>query len=256
MKLGNMIFLQTNLNPVTKPSSRGYHSMVFIGNNKIILFGGLGSGTYNDETWEYDISSNTWTNLNPVIKPSVRAGHAMTFIGNNKIILFGGSSSSSNYYNDTWEYDISSNTWTDLNPVTKPSARGYHSMVFIGINKIILFGGWDGIYTAETWEYDISTNTWTNLNPSISPSGRTSHSMVYTENNKIILFGGLISGGIQNDETWEYDISSNTWIDLNPLNKPSERDAHYMSYIGNNIIILFGGRNTGGTLNDTWKYIK
>ena len=48
----------TNLNPSLNPSARYNHTMVYVGNGKIILFGGY-SGPEDDETWEYDIILNT-----------------------------------------------------------------------------------------------------------------------------------------------------------------------------------------------------
>ena len=46
------------------------------------------------------------------------------------------------------------NTWINLNPSTKPSARFSHSMVYAGNNKIILFGGDDSIGICNgSWEY-------------------------------------------------------------------------------------------------------
>ena len=48
----------------------------------------------------------------------------------------------------------------------------------------------------------------------------------------------------------------NTWTNLNPsIPVPSTRTGHFMVYVGNNKIILFGGIDNSATSNnDTWKY--
>lgn len=240
--------------PVTMPNARHNHSMVYIGNNEIILFGGY-TGNVNGEIWKYNVTSNKWLNINPILPiPSARDDHAMVYIGNNKIILFGGSDTIG-LNNETWEYNVTTNIWTNLNPAVKPSARDRHSMVYVGNNKIILFGGSDGSFTNDTWEYNIILNTWTNLNPSAPiPTSRADHCMVYIGNNKIILFGG--DYGVPSFETWEYNITSNTWTDLTQLPALLPRVCnHSMVYTGDSEIILYGGYDVFSTVTDeTWKY--
>ena len=125
--------------------------------------------------------------------------------------------------------------------------------------RIIAFGGrsenWDNV--DETWAYDSSTGTWTNLNPASSPPTRSSHAMVYDPaRGKVLLFGGDDFVRAYND-LWEYDFGLNTWVELSPLNPPPARQMHGMAYDEEHeVIILFGGRRTGGgdTFNDTWEY--
>ncbi len=67
-------------------------------------------------------ASNVWTNLSPRgTLPSVRAGHLMVYdSATRRVIMFGGfdESASDGYLplNDTWAYDPSANTWTNLTP--------------------------------------------------------------------------------------------------------------------------------------------
>ena len=135
--------------------------MVYAGGSKIILFGGDNSGTSNNETWEYDTISNSWTQITTTGVPTARITHAMVYTGNNTIILFGGIDTSFN--DETWNYNIISQTWTNLTPTaplsgTMPDPRSAHAMVYTGNNRIILFGGVKVgsvgiVYDEETWEY-------------------------------------------------------------------------------------------------------
>ena len=81
--------------------------MVYTDGDKIILFGGENAGTFNNETWEYDTISNSWTQITTIGVPSARSTYTMVYTENNKIILFGGVKAGSGsiiYDEETWEY--------------------------------------------------------------------------------------------------------------------------------------------------------
>ena len=94
---------------------------------------------------------------------------------------------------------------------------------------------------------------WTQKNPSTKPSARTNHDMSYISGDQVLLFGGSESG-VNDDETWLYDLSANTWTNKNPAAKPSERYVHAMAYIGGDRVLLFGGGDAGGRDDETWIY--
>ncbi len=256
----------TNLNPVMFPSARKSHSMVYDTNSgKVILFGGDGSWTVSNlplnDTWIYDPATNNWTNMNPVSKPNARIGHSMAYDEDSgKVILFGGYNGSF-HFNDTWIYDLTTNNWTKMNPVTKPNARFFHGLVYSAdINKTLLFGGSDNpdVYGAgynsyrDTWTYDLTANDWTQVF-SDTPAPSHSHSMAYgADSDQALLFGGY--DGTYYDDTWVFNVTTNNWTNMNPLEKPSARYGHSLVYdIGSDKEILFGGYN-GSYLSDTWVY--
>ena len=249
----------TNKNPLgLRPSARTKHAMATIYNDdKIVLFGGHDSNGYNDETWIYDLSANTWTKMNPTIKPTARSYHTMATIYNDdKVILFGGWDES--YLGDIWIYDLSLNSWTIKNPYgAKPSARYNHAMATVyNDDKVILFGGGDDNgYDNETWIYDLSTNRWTNNNPlGSNPSARFDHALagVYNDD-KFVLFGGYDLRGL-NDETWVYDLSANSWTRIHPSTKPSSREEPVMTTIyTDDKVVLFGGYDNWYD-GETWAF--
>jgi hypothetical protein len=243
------------MNPSTHPSIRGHHSMVYDSNSdKGVLFGGA-YGMESDDTWVYDLTANSWTQMNPSTKPSARGYHSMVYDSNSdKIILFGGLESVG--LDDTWIYDLSTDSWTQMNPSTKPSARYYHSMVYdAASDKVILFGGYDGSYCDDTWVYNLTTDNWTQMNPLTKPSVRYGHSMVYDSTSDIvILFGGRSSTAFFAD-TWIYNVTADSWTQMNLLTKPGARDSHSMVYNSHSDkVILFGGWNDTSYCADTWVY--
>src|SRR5207302_9156620 len=93
-------------------------------------------------TWIYKPATNTWTGINPPVTPSVRLEFNMEYDATHKrVILFGGYQSST-AFNDTWAYDMTANTWTNMNPSNPPSARLGMGMAFNSkYGVVVLWGG-------------------------------------------------------------------------------------------------------------------
>jgi N-acetylneuraminic acid mutarotase len=244
------------------PSSLAAYMVCDSDSGKVILCGEKFDGAFLVNNWVYELSTDTWTDLgHGVNAPPERSGQAVVYDSRSeKVILFGGGRET--LLNDTWAYDPSVNTWTELDPAGDvPSPRSGHSMVYDSRSgRLLLFGGCDGNRVfGDTWGYDPSANAWGKLEPTgESPPGRVQHSMVYDlRSSKVILFGGMTTEGA-GDDTWAYDPTANTWTELHPAgNSPPPRSGHSMVYDSrSDRVILFGGWNSGspGVLNDTWAY--
>ena len=65
---------------------------------------------------------------------------------------------------DTWEYDIESNEWDQIDTEIHPEARMFHSMVYHSAeSKVILFGGNEDPYTTlynDIWIFNTENNEW------------------------------------------------------------------------------------------------
>lgn len=231
------------------PPARSFATMAFGPTvNQQILFGGFGTVTRINDTWSWDGASTTWTELNNGSSgsPPARSNAVMGYDPvNNRNILFGGQ----NGFGDTWSWD--GTTWTELFPLTSPSARDSASFALDANNKLILFGGISGQLFGDTWSW--GGTDWTLLdNP---PSGRSFASMAFdAASTQMILFGGFgIFGGTFND-TFNWDGIA--WTMLNPLNSPPARgDASIAFNPTTNQLILFGGFDSGfNVLDDTWNW--
>jgi N-acetylneuraminic acid mutarotase len=230
--------------------------------SNLILFGGWTGGTsYVNGVFAYDPSTNTWIDLSPKgVTPAPRAVHSAVYDpDSDRVIVFGGYDGIS-YYNDTWAYDIASNTWIFLHPAgSVPAARGGHSLVYDPDAKtMILFGGWNGLTEYnDTWAYDPTANTWANLRPAgRAPAARDSQAVAYDPDSKsAILFGGW-STTKEFADTWAYDPVLNTWSELVPSGEsPTARASHQMVYDPTvEKTVLFGGGRSTAVFNDTWSY--
>jgi hypothetical protein len=270
----------TNLNPENNPPVTSGHAMSYDSESDRIILFSSGEGMFGDETWAFDYNSNSWTDLNPTQKPPGRFGNNMAYDAeSDRIIIFGGAGKGPKSLDDTWSYDFNTNTWTEMNPPTRPPARQYHSMAYDSeSDRIILFGGASGptgkwYYTtrySDTWAYDYNSDTWTQMMPDTYPSARVYTDMAFNEKcDRVVLFGGGTDSFAEMDptvlghgnETWIYDFNSNTWQQITTDPAPTYRKKHKLAYdIESDCLILFGGdewNEQGVTVdnqNETWEF--
>lgn len=234
-------------------NGRNMHGMAYVGDDKVLLFGGLDKGLLGD-TFVYTLSTNVWYWNQTSTHPNNRAEFGLAHIGGDHAVLFGGTRYMSNELNDTWIYDRSAGQWTDADPPTKPSKRLGHAMAYLGDDKVLLFGGWPGssnnVNCHDTWIYDLNRNNWLQMTPENSPPARRYHDMAYLGGDQVLLFGGEHApGGVIGNDTWIYDLSKNTWTKKSTNFKPASSKHHAMAYIGNGQVVLYGANG-----DETWIY--
>ncbi len=238
------------------------HAMSYIAEGKVLMFGGSYGADLQD-TWVYDLASDDWSPFSPALKPAHRLYHAMAHIEGDKVLLFGGYDPYVAVYGDTWVFDLSDGTWTEMNPPEAPSNRFSHQLVAMPGDQVLLYGGDHGFsgVSDETWIYDLSENTWTQMTPPATPGARASHSMASLGGDKALLFAGGSASSLfaYGDATWVYDLSDDTWTEMSPSSHPIGGFGHAMAHIGQDRAVLFGGYGRyagqwGEPLRGTWIY--
>ena len=239
----------TKLN-IQNPTRRVHHRMVYDSHNKkVVLFG---SHNYEGNTWVFDVTTDTWTK-HDIPGPRGRQNPAMAYDSfHKKVILFGGYyyEYGAHYLDDTWVFDCATNTWNEI-ITSGPAARYNSAMTFDkAINKCILHGGNNRPY--ETWTFDLGSNTWTKV-ANNGPYIDFGHSIVYYDHpliKKNIMFG---SNNVNNqDQTWEFDSSTNRWTQLLPSEDNGRRYAKLVYNDFDHEIFMFGGKQDNQEMNDTW----
>ena len=164
-----------------------------------------------------------------------------------RLITFGGFRPSSTVFDDTWAYDYESNTWTKMDPPTRPPARSHFAMTYDeASDRVVVFGGVDGFDDpfGDTWVYDHDTDTWELLSRHGGPDPRGYTAMADDPTgDRVILFGGAegLSEEPQGD-TWALDVGTGEWTELDPASVPSPRAFHMMATDAETgRIVLFGG---------------
>ncbi len=245
------------LNPSPEPSVREGPCMAFDSTRDVfIMFGGY-DGTYLDDTWEYDASTNTWTEFIIAGSPPTRELAAMAYDSSNDVfVLFGGYGPFA--LTDTWEYDPSTQIWTDTSPPLSPGQMTSYAMTYDSTAGVSILANQDFVTsTFETWSYEASLNTWMPMSPPTSPPKRTSHSLSYMPSiGRTVLFGGMDVPSTYYEDVWEYDFGTNSWAQTSPGAGPSVRFSHSAAYRNwDGSMVVYGGRDdVGGYPTETWRY--
>ena len=270
------------------PTGRFAASSVFdSATNQMIIFGGVSSAPavpsnvdFND-VWSLKAgASPQWTQLSPSgSAPQARAGHTAVYdSANSRMTIFGGGLGfSSPCSNDTWVLSdansvAGSPAWTQLSPSGGPPApRIFHTAVRDpGSNRMIVFGGNDcfsaGAYYNDVW---VLTNAnglggnpvWIQLAPTgQTPPGRAYHGAFYDPvSNRMTIFGGTPGMYAELNDVWVLSNANGlggtpTWTQLTPSGTPPSPRLGFATADdpASNLMIVFGGANGGGNLNETW----
>ncbi len=254
----------TEREPSSPPPSRSCCAMVYDREiRSFMLFGGDSNvwhdpALYND-TWSYDTSSDTWSRLSPLDPPPPRQSHVLVYADDiESLVMYGGRTYPNLPVGRVDILDSYASIWTWVEPVGTPAPRACHTLAYDReVGKSVLFGGFGdtGVPMNDTWAYMSNRSAWTKQYISGAPSPRGRHAMVYDTRNKVfILFGGTDGSRLFND-TWVYDLRSNRWTKKSPEISPSARSNNTMTFdTMNGVVILFGGDDENGFLNDTWTY--
>jgi len=255
-------WVQVNI-PGSTPSARYGHAMVYDSTRaKVIMFGGQNAqGVNNNEVWELDSASNTWTNVTPATgsMPSPRFYAGMAYdVSSSKVLIYGGQVSNigPGIAGDTWEWDPATHTW-----MAKPSASlangprlGSGMAYDPNLHQVILFGGrnFSSFGHTLTGTYAWNGTTWQQLNTPVGPIGRYTQGMATDfARSKVVMFGGY-NGNLLGD-TWEWNGSNWTLVAANGSG-PFMRSGPGLAYdSARQRTVMFGG-NTGQPAADTWEW--
>ncbi|UCE10981.1 MAG: hypothetical protein JSW61_03360 [Candidatus Thorarchaeota archaeon] len=244
---------QTTVNP----GERAGHAMVYDPHNDVVvLFGGYSfEGGYHSlsDTWLYTYESSNWTELSTTPSPSSRSNLGMVYANaTNEIILYGGGQAT-----DTWSFDCQTQTWSEVETDANPGVHYSHAMAYDSQNNaVILYGGFGagGELAGDIWKFDVSSREWTELQPSTMPLDRYGHVMTYDETiAQIVMCCGNTAFQGHQDDTWTFDVSSDTWTRITTMGNPDRLKWPSMVYDPvNHKSILFGGQVGDTSVDGTW----
>ena len=213
----------------------------------------------NNETISAPVGGNYWQARAFFTAPRTAA---VSFAINGKGYLFGGYQGGQ-FRKDLWEYNTSSDTWTQKASLPLLSKGRMSSAAFVINNKGYVVGGdieytpANGYQTAETWGYDPAVNTW--IQRASIPVGRGRATGFAINGKGYIAFGSNESVDLFMDEVLEYDPAANTWTSISHLTAPNKDLGRYqaVSFVINNKAYMgtgFGPSGTNFCLKDFWEF--
>src|SRR5436309_2510312 len=231
----------------TQPPGRDGHGFVYDSMAGLfILFGGAITATgFTNSTWSYEYGTNTWTNITPRVGPSPRAGAGIVYDSRaDRVIVYGGSISNFGVARDTWVFDYTNDTWTNVTSASGPGPRSLSNMVYgSAADRTILFGG-AGMFgpLGDTWSYDYETNAWTMLTAN-SPGALFAPSMAYDSTaDRAVLYGGASASGIPYADAWAFQ-----YIPPAPSYPPSEPKSLTASGGNGQVVLTWEAPSSNGT---------
>ncbi|MCB1589801.1 MAG: hypothetical protein KDI56_12925, partial [Xanthomonadales bacterium] len=207
-----------------------------------------------------------WTQISSGT-PSARINHGMAHDPlSGQSLVFGGVSGG--FLNDLYQYQPSTG-WAPVAAGTPlPSARRSHSFAAGNGSAYLYAGVASAGSVSDFWRYTPGSG-WVQLDPGgasspTHPGVRLGATALFDPvRNQFVFFGGRRSGTPTN-ETWAFQLASNTWLRLDPGGSssavPAVRESHSLVYDPDlDAYLLFGGDGGGATgaphYNDIWLYV-
>jgi PKD repeat protein len=223
--------------------------------NKGYMGTGYDGNTLYQDFWEYDPLADSWTQKAtfPGVARFVAVGFYFS-VGTKGYIGTGWNGSGATDQSDFWEYDQSTNVWTQ-----KANFGGGQRNGAVGFsigNKGYIGTGWNitdypVYFHQDFWQYDPPTDTWTRKADLPGPGRQTATGFSIGSKGYIGL-GSEWSTNFQ--DFWEYDQQTDTWTQKSNFPAPGRQWATAFA-IGTKGYMGTGGTYPNGPLyNDIWEY--
>jgi Galactose oxidase, central domain len=188
--------------------------------------------------------------------PAAREDHTWTVDPADGIAYLFGGRDGSTIYADTWAFDLGSDTWTPLAPVSSPPARFGHEAVWVDGVGVVIFAGQAGTtFFGDMWAFDPAAESWTQLPSSgDAPVPRYGSCAAVGPDGRLWISHGFTQDGNRFADTRAYDFDSGVWTDETPAGQaPVERCLHGCWWTDDGELTLYAGQTTGITsLDDRW----
>ena len=165
----------TELAPSSSPPNEYGHSLFYRNNGGEVYAFGRNPAITMNVFWEYNNSANSWVEIPATSpRPSYRYWHNMRYSNISDVcFLFGGSS-----YNiekgDSWIYNFTTDSWTEIQLDSNPPSRAVFSMVHDSFrDQIYIYGGSGEDYSIgreDFWKFNLTTMIWEEIEMSSNSS--------------------------------------------------------------------------------------
>jgi N-acetylneuraminic acid mutarotase len=116
----------------------------------MLIWGGEESGGVETNTGgQYDPATDSWTPLSAIGAPSGRAQHTAVWTGLRMVVWGGDRDGSGNVTDSGGQYDPATDSWSDLSTAGAPTARQYHTALWMA-SRMVVWGGATGFTVTNT----------------------------------------------------------------------------------------------------------
>jgi len=246
----------------TAPSPRYEASMAAAG-GVAVLFGGrscIDSGDAFGDTWEFNLSTNTWSQVNTATRPSPRRGAALVREPSGNSVIMVGGYRNPFYSNEVWRYTPSSDAWTLLG--TAPFSRAWMAATANTNSGELWFCGGRGTSTGDTcYSFNPSTLAWV-VQPSL-PQARSEFPLAFDPVTGVLYaFSGRDPAFNLFSDLLVLPTGATAWQSVIPAGAtPLPRYGHvmYFDLTRRELVVALGSTRNPATfattrLGDLWTY--
>ena len=158
----------------------------------------------------------------------------------------GGGATLNYIYTDLWEYNDTTDTWTQKANMPGLCKRGTASFSIANFGYVTT--GWSPAQSTETWEYNSLTNSW---------SAKANFAGAARYNTAFFVIGNYAYAGMgynpYTTDFWKYDQQNDTWSQI--ANIGGQPRSAGTGFAINGVGYVFGGGQLGGPHNNqVWQY--
>jgi len=248
----NWTLIEVNPDSIAPPVPRAYGCVVYSPMaNSLFLYGGIAFAkdfskiTNFADSWRFDLDTRNWTLLDFRAPPGNLSGVDCDIVHhtNTVYLTHGTKNKLNNFQNDTWSWNLTTNTWTLLNngsTAVRPGSRALsvfkkipHTHQFLFFDGLVLTSSdaSKATHFTDVWRFDLDTFVWMNqtvLNP---PSARGNFASVLTSDQWFYMFGGDISTNASIDDNCFPPLECYTAV--NPNN-----EAYFLKLLSTDLAIV------------------
>ncbi|MFB1019188.1 MAG: kelch repeat-containing protein [Flavobacteriales bacterium] len=215
------------------------HPITFsIGTDGYVLAGQNENGSYVNDFYKYDTTTDSWTQLPNF--PGYPRGYAYGIEHNGKAYVGFGNSNAFDIgpLDDLWEYDPLTEAWTEL--ASCPCGGRLHPAMLEAGGKIFVgLGNNDSGNQDDWWAYDIATDTWAQKADFIAE--KRHHPYFFSIDD--IAYVGFGHGASIYNDFYKYEPLTDTWTQVSSIPAQGRVAGTQFAYNGKGYALSGDGEN-------------
>jgi galactose oxidase-like protein len=212
----------------------------------ILLYGGQNNYSFTTDQETFD--GHNWS-VSTATLPPPRTRATGTYIASLDEVVMAFGESQNMQLNETWVFHRGTQIWKHVH-VPQPPWRTESPMASDGVN-VLLFGGLPGVglpVLGDVWNF--VSGVWVQLTTTNVPPPRAGHGFIYDQVRGLYtLFGGYNGNGMYFNDTWEFNLTTLFWRQLEPNLSPTPRAGISMCWDSTRKnTVVWGGIDGSGTV--------
>ena len=195
-------------------SPRNSQTLTMLNDGRVIQIGGnKGFQEFTNTVEIYENTTDTWTVVDSV--PYNIESHSAFLLSNNRVIILGGTIDATST-DSVYVYNVTDNSWTPMSNMPKRLCN--LSAQKLDDGRIFVTGGWTyetATINESSFIFDPELNKWTSV--ASIPLGMVNSACELLDNNKVFVAGGLDNNFNACDNTFIYDVETDTWEEVDSM---------------------------------------